>query len=190
VNPERRDRLRDAAMAVLANAGGRGLTHRAVDAQAQVPQGTTKNYFPTRDALLRAVAERCSELWHAVPGPTPTDRAGLHAWIYALLDEITGERGRNRMQAYLELQSEAARKPWLAGILDTIAAADFTLFERAQRAAGLPVTAPRATSLTLMLHAAVPHLLASGPVTLAATGLDNPDQFVHDLLNTIYPVDR
>lgn len=33
----------------------RALTHRAVDAEAGVPAGSTANYFPTREALLEAI---------------------------------------------------------------------------------------------------------------------------------------
>ena len=40
-NPERRARLTDAGLRVLAEQGLRGLTHRAVDAQAGEPVGTT-----------------------------------------------------------------------------------------------------------------------------------------------------
>ena len=54
----RRDLLCDCAISVLAAEGGRGLTHRAVDRAAGVPEGTTKNYFPSRDALLGAAADR------------------------------------------------------------------------------------------------------------------------------------
>ncbi|WP_119729974.1 TetR/AcrR family transcriptional regulator [Thermomonospora amylolytica] len=185
MNQERRDSLRDAAIEVLAEAGGRGLTHRAVDAAAGVPPGTTKNYFPTRDALLRAVAERCVELYHQVPTPPPTDRESLAAMLRALLENVAGP-GRSRLLAISELQSEAARKPWLGAILDRVTAADFADFEHAQRAAGLPVTPHRAAILTLALHAALSHLLAGGPDTLAATGLDDLDEFVHRLLETIY----
>ncbi|NEC21457.1 TetR/AcrR family transcriptional regulator, partial [Streptomyces parvus] len=47
----------------------------------------------------------------------------------------------------------------------------------------------RAAVVTLALHAAVPHLLTDGPGTLAAAGLDDPDRFVRDLLDTVYPPD-
>ncbi|MDY0811440.1 TetR/AcrR family transcriptional regulator [Kitasatospora purpeofusca] len=193
MNQGRRDQLRDAAAAVLAEQGGRGLTHRAVDMAAGVPQGSTKNYFPTRDALLGAVAERCAELYRELAaelgadGAGPSDREGLVALIRALLANVAGP-GRTRMLAYLELQAEAARKPWLSAILDPIAAADFAGFEWAQRAAGLPVTPQRAAAVTLALHAALPHLLDAGPATLAVAGLDDLDRFVHGLLDAVYPV--
>ncbi|MFB7619748.1 TetR/AcrR family transcriptional regulator [Kitasatospora sp. NPDC056181] len=185
MNRDRRDRLRDAAIEVLAEAGGRGLTHRAVDAAAGVPAGTAKNYFPTRDALLAAVADRCAELYGEVPRPAPADRVGLAAMLRTLLENVAGP-GRARMLAYLELRAEAARRPALAVVLDAVAAADFTAFEQAQRAAGLPVTPERAAAVTLALHAAVPHLLAGGPGTLAAAGLDDLGCFVRSLLDTVY----
>jgi len=185
VNKDRRDRLRDAAIEVLAESGGRGLTHRAVDAAAGLPPGTAKNYFPTRNALLQATAERCAELYRQVLRPPPTDPEGLAAMLGALLDNATGP-GRTRLLAYLELQAEAARKPWLASILDAIAAADFAGFEQAQRAAGLPVTPHRAATVTLAIHAAIPHLLAGSQHTLAATGLNDLNQFAHDLLDAVY----
>ncbi|MFW6724824.1 TetR/AcrR family transcriptional regulator [Streptomyces sp. MAR4 CNY-716] len=192
MNSDRRNRLRDAAIEVLADAGARGLTHRAVDTAAGVPSGTAKNYFPTRDALLRAVAERCLELYReitaqtAAAGPRRPGREGVVAMLRALVDDVAGP-GRSRMLAYLELQAEAARRPWLSAILDPIATSDFTGFEQAQRAAGLPVTPERVATVTLAMHAAVLHLLAGGPDTLAAAGLDDLDRFVHGLLEAVYP---
>jgi AcrR family transcriptional regulator len=54
----RRDDLLDAAIAVLGESGIHKLTHRAVDAAAGLPAGSTSNHFRTRDALLNAVVER------------------------------------------------------------------------------------------------------------------------------------
>ncbi|MFI5531689.1 TetR/AcrR family transcriptional regulator [Kitasatospora sp. NPDC051853] len=187
----RRDALRDAAIHVLAEAGGRGLTHRAVDAAAGLPLGTAKNYYPSRDALLRATAERIVEQYRrttaelVASGARPVDRAGLAALLAGLLRNVAGP-GAPRMLAYLELQTEAARRPWLADILATVVAADFAGFEHAQRAAGLPVTPGRAAAVTLALHGAIPQLLGGGAGALAAAGLDDVDAFVHGLLESVY----
>ncbi|MFI8360619.1 TetR/AcrR family transcriptional regulator [Streptomyces sp. NPDC085612] len=190
MNQDRRDRLRDAAIAVLAEAGGRGLTHRAVDAAAEVPTGTAKNYFPTRDALLRAVAERCLEQYRAVSaalagaGPGPADADQLAALLAGLLRNTAGP-GRPRVLAMLELQAEGARRPWLAALLDPIAAGDFAAYTHLLRAAGLPSGPDRAGALTLALHGAVPHLLAGAPATLAAAGLDDLDLFARRLVASV-----
>src|SRR5687768_11877636 len=65
VNQARRDRLADAAIEVLARLGARGLTHRAVDAEAGEPPGTTSRYFRTREALMSGVAQRIRQLHFA-----------------------------------------------------------------------------------------------------------------------------
>ncbi|MGW6572341.1 TetR/AcrR family transcriptional regulator [Streptomyces sp. NPDC054945] len=214
MNQDRRDRLRDAAIAVLAREGGRGLTHRAVDAAAAVPTGTAKNYFPTRDALLRAAAERCAEQYHAPAetlaqadreqgagpaagvgaGPVskpgagagvgPVDAARLAALLAGLLRNAAGP-GRTRMSAYLELQAEAVRRPWLAALLDPVAAAEFAAHAHLLRAAGMPAAPERARALTLALHGAIPHLLTGAPATLAAAGLDDLDRFTRELLAVV-----
>ncbi|MHA7304090.1 TetR/AcrR family transcriptional regulator [Arthrobacter sp. TMN-49] len=57
-NPRRRAAVTDAALVILGRDGGRALTHRAVDALAEVPFGTCANYFPTRATLLLAMAKR------------------------------------------------------------------------------------------------------------------------------------
>jgi DNA-binding transcriptional regulator YbjK len=54
----RRNEILDAAIAVLGESGIHALTHRAVDAAAGLPAGSTSNHFRTRDALLNAVVER------------------------------------------------------------------------------------------------------------------------------------
>jgi DNA-binding transcriptional regulator YbjK len=57
----RRDDLLDAAIEILGERGVRGLTHRAVDAAAGLPSGSTSNYFRTSDALLIAVIDRFAD---------------------------------------------------------------------------------------------------------------------------------
>jgi hypothetical protein len=63
----------DAAIAVLAEHGARGLTHRAVDQAAGLPPGTTSNYARTRSALLALTLARIAEL-DAADGVAGADR--------------------------------------------------------------------------------------------------------------------
>src|SRR6185436_1282296 len=50
----------------------RQLTHRAVDAAARVPAGSTSNYFKTRQALVSAVVDRFAAreraAWETIAG--------------------------------------------------------------------------------------------------------------------------
>ena len=55
---ERQDAIADAAIHLVAIRGVRGLTHRAVDAAAGLPPGSTSYYLRTRHALLTACLAR------------------------------------------------------------------------------------------------------------------------------------
>jgi DNA-binding transcriptional regulator YbjK len=55
---DRRTLLLDAALELVGTQGMRGLTHRAVDAAAHLPPGSTSNYFRTREALVLGIVER------------------------------------------------------------------------------------------------------------------------------------
>ncbi|MGW7483336.1 TetR/AcrR family transcriptional regulator [Nonomuraea muscovyensis] len=119
-NPARRRALADAAIDLLASSGVHGLTHRAVEKEADLPPGTASNYFRSREALLVAAAERIAELHH-----TDTDRATDRATAQsATLADLLAESlltaattSRNRYLAIFELQLEAARRPVLASAL-------------------------------------------------------------------------
>ncbi|MGW7093438.1 TetR/AcrR family transcriptional regulator [Streptomyces sp. NPDC054874] len=121
--PDRRDLIADAAISTVATAGLRGLTHRAVDAAAGLPAGSTSYYFRTRSALISACYLRLAELsvadvgrWEAEHGPPDPDSAAealaalLHHWL-------TVER--DRQLARFELSLEATRRPELRADLQT-----------------------------------------------------------------------
>ncbi|MEV6288762.1 TetR family transcriptional regulator [Kribbella sp. NPDC051770] len=120
-NPERRTQLADAGLAVLAEAGARGLTHRAVDAAAGLPAGTASNYFRTRDALLGALGERIFERL------APTDDrleplAAREPSVDLMVDYVRYivERLLAHPElplALFELRLEATRRPELSEIL-------------------------------------------------------------------------
>lgn len=86
--PSRRDTLLDAAVGVVARAGAKGLTHRAVDASAGAPQGSTSNHFRTRAALVSAIAQRLEERdaarWTDPPGTLEEVLDRLTAFAAAL----------------------------------------------------------------------------------------------------------
>jgi DNA-binding transcriptional regulator YbjK len=56
LSPRRREILA-AATTVLAREGNRGLTHRAVDREAGLPEGSSSAYYRSRDALLGALGD-------------------------------------------------------------------------------------------------------------------------------------
>ena len=119
--PGRRDDLLDAAIALLGVEGVHGVTHRAVDAAAGVPAGSTSNYFRTRDALLEAVGERFAareranfeDIAIAIAPTTPVELARALA---AYARDATGPNRTLTLARYAILV-EAANRPALRGQL-------------------------------------------------------------------------
>ncbi|KIF06364.1 TetR family transcriptional regulator [Streptomyces sp. RSD-27] len=109
-DPERRQRIIDAAIRVVGAKGIAGLSHRSVAAEADVPLGSTTYHFKTLDdllvAALRQANETCAPALVLCPGE---DLAGALA---RLLGELLGaDRGRAELE--YELYLAALRRPAL-----------------------------------------------------------------------------
>lgn len=93
----------------------RALTHRAVDAAAGLPAGSTSNHFRTREALARGLVERFvhreRELMLAPPGERMT-RAGLVTLLADYARRAVGE-GRTVTLARYTILVETAHRPEL-----------------------------------------------------------------------------
>src|SRR5262245_15036152 len=121
---DRRTTILDAAVDLLGGHGPRGLTHRAVDAEAGLPAGSTSNYFRTREALLLAVAERVAERerahWEALAVVAdPRTPAELAAVLGEAARGMVGQHRRLTLARYAFLV-EGAQNPALhAGLAAT-----------------------------------------------------------------------
>ncbi|MFG2893266.1 TetR/AcrR family transcriptional regulator [Streptomyces sp. NPDC048248] len=123
-DPDRRQRIIDAAIAVVGERGIAGLGHRAVAAAADVPLGSTTYHFATLDDLLVAALQQVNGEWM-------TDFA---RWVDGidlaapLADEVTrlvedtlaGDRGRVELEyeLYLAALRREAVRPIAAACLD------------------------------------------------------------------------
>lgn len=111
----RPDLVADAALALLAGRGMRGLTHRAVDEAAGLPQGSTSNVARTRQALLELAVRRLAEREARVLGlhemPDPRAGAGPLTDAMALATHRALSRNRELTLARYELALEATADP-------------------------------------------------------------------------------
>ena len=118
---DRQAAIADAAIHLVATRGLRGLTHRAVDAEAGLPPGSTSYYLRTRSALLTACVNRMLTR-DLTAQPTPgaaglgPDRAATDADPVDLLVGMVVDLVRDRpddLVARYELSLEASRQPEL-----------------------------------------------------------------------------
>ncbi|MEV5506448.1 TetR/AcrR family transcriptional regulator [Streptomyces orinoci] len=169
-NPERRTALVDAAIEVLAREGARGLTFRAVDAQAGVPAGTASNYFASRDELFTQAGRRINvrmtpdpDLVAQAMRPEPSRElvTELMRWLVRRMTEE-----RTGYLAFLELRLEATRRPALQAELNRAVRTEFEASVDFHLSSGLPGDADTVKVLYLAMtgllleHFTVPEVLS------------------------------
>ncbi|CAM3963144.1 TetR/AcrR family transcriptional regulator [Nocardiopsis rhodophaea] len=185
-NPRRRAALCDAALAVLARHGARGLTFRAVDAQAHVPTGTASNYFTSRDDLLTQAGRHLyvrlapdpDEVREHMSGPRTPMVTELMRW---LLRRITDQR--DLYLALLELRLEATRRPKLREALTRTIREDLDANVRGHLKAGLP--GDRTT--VVLLYLAMNGLMVEHLTLPGVLGDADSDQLIAALVAHLVP---
>ncbi|WP_128434581.1 TetR/AcrR family transcriptional regulator [Streptomyces cyaneus] len=191
-NPERRAALVDAGVEVLAREGARGLTFRAVDAEAGVPVGTASNYFTGRDDLLRQIDARLH--LRLAPDPEviaglltrPKDRSLVTAFMHDLMARAT--RDRTGYLALLEMRLEAGRRPELRSSFTKSVRGDLEEGMEFHRNAGLPGGDEVVTVLYLaMLGLLLEHLTLPDVLEGTLPGVSVPDGLVERIVETVVP---
>lgn len=188
LSTRRRELLR-AAAEVVAEQGLRGLTHRAVDRAAGLPQGSCSAYYRTRNALQLALGEYVAD---ALSGDV-TDLAGRlqdcapegdrAITLTAAMFE-TWLTERVLLLSRVELSLEAARDPDLAALLGRWHAHLVEVVDAVMAARNLAHTALRAEVLVTALDGVLIGALVRPPedrtrfvqdsLTLLITGLADP----------------
>ncbi|WP_030455991.1 TetR/AcrR family transcriptional regulator [Herbidospora cretacea] len=125
MSTERARIVGDAAIEILADLGMRGLTHRAVDAAAGLPPGSTSNLARSRAALLELALARLTELEdehfaELLTRPLPADGRAAMVELLSVSTHKMIEIDRRRSIARYELALEATRRPELRAVYDDI----------------------------------------------------------------------
>lgn len=170
LNQRRRAELADAAIALLAESGVHGVTHRTVDRRAGLPAGTASNYFRSREALLVAAAERVGQLHYAdmetiAGGRRANDRRSTRTRAIELIAEslfLAATTYRGRYLAIFELQLESLRRPALAEALATLNRHSIAFTADHHAAHGLDIP-PRAVPTLVTLFGGALFTLVTSP---------------------------
>lgn len=117
---DRRAAIAQAAVRIIARDGLRGLTHRAVDRELGVGEGTTSNYARTRADLLELVvrdlaAHTASDLDAVAPDRLPDTVDGAVDLIIGIFDRAVAREVEQR--ARFALAVALAPDPELHGML-------------------------------------------------------------------------
>ena len=118
---DRRAAIVRAAYQLVAERGLEGFRFADVARDAGINNGTLLYYFPSKDALIRGVADHLVEEFRA--GVEPRDPAGARTALAELRWEFADARPRLRATAslvYLELLARAPRDPAVADLLRAI----------------------------------------------------------------------
>ncbi|MGH4027445.1 TetR/AcrR family transcriptional regulator [Actinomycetota bacterium Odt1-20B] len=130
-DPERRQRIIDAAIRVVGEKGIGGLSHRSVAAEADVPLGSTTYHFKTLDELMVAALRQTNEGFAKVVagrGGLEDPQADLAGELAGLLGEWLGGE-RTGVELEYELYLAALRRPalrpvaaeWCHGLTEVLA---------------------------------------------------------------------
>lgn len=109
---DRRSRIADAGIYLIAHRGVRALTHRSVDELLGLPGGSTSYYARSRRDLLGLIAQRLAEQvdtdFAAVTVPATLSPAGAAEFCCELLDRMLAspERYRTRLALLLECRED------------------------------------------------------------------------------------
>ncbi|MEU9142977.1 TetR family transcriptional regulator [Streptomyces sp. NPDC048349] len=114
-DPQRRQRIIDAAIRVVGAKGIAGLSHRSAAAEADVPLGSTTYHFKTLDDLLVAALHQANEGFARAVADSPAladPQTDLAAALARLLGEfLAGDR--TGVELEYELYLAALRRPAL-----------------------------------------------------------------------------
>src|SRR6266700_5176946 len=168
----RQTEIADAAIATLARDGMRGLTHRAVDRTAGLPEGSASYYYRTRQALLPATVERLAELDVAELPALPQQDLEAFAHATAELLESWLTTGRQRQLARYELALEATRRPELGKVLVAAGAGLRAMIAERFAAAGVTEPQDRADDFAALLDGLIfGQIAGAGTRQLTPAGL-------------------
>ncbi len=178
----RAQRILDAAIQLVGAEGIRALTHRAVDAAAGLPIGSTSNLYRTREALLRAMVVRMVDAefagWDQLAAKMRTET--VEDFVDALVEliELLSGPMRALSVARYSLFMEAARDPELAAEMGRAAGRVASVTTQWLRQLGSRDPEVQTPIVMAYLDGLIVHRLALPPEALSPVIADEVGAFV------------
>ena len=176
-----KERSLEAGVALLGEEGIRALTHARIDTRAELPAGSTSNWFRTRRALLAGVVNHIAESERADADPSAlpvlTAPAQLAELLVHMLEVQSGPlavRTRARYALFLEVGADEELGEPLRR--QRVAFADWT--ERIVRDVGIADPVPAARALMALCDGLLLHRLTVDPALEIRPVIERT---VHDL---------
>jgi DNA-binding transcriptional regulator YbjK len=188
----RQEQLLGAAARVVARSGLRGLTHRAVDAEAGLPEGSCSAYMRTRLALLTRLTEfvtsrfardiedlTCGIEEHPGREDYPIEQtiAMLRTWL----------QDPDLLLVRMELTIEGSRQPEIAEILQEQWTELVAIVEHSMESTGKPHDPVRAQTLLAAVDGVLLRAVREEPTTRAAFLRDSLELLMSSLVGKSTP---
>lgn len=162
---EKRDRILDAVLELVAERGLAGVSHRAVAERAGVTLSATSYYFESKAELERAAIEahyqRRLEDYAAIADAVTAAEASPEALIEAAVELFTAS-DTSMLLGHFEVYVNAARRPDLRILIGTTFDAMRELLTRALAPLDLPDVAAAVTAVTAIIEGIELRRLAEG----------------------------
>jgi DNA-binding transcriptional regulator YbjK len=161
-----------AAVRVLARLGLRGLTHRAVDAEAGLPEGSCSAYMRTRLALLTSLTEYVTDNFsHDIQELAQRIEEHQEVQEYAVQETTAMLRSwllePEMLVARVELSLEGSRQPEIARITQAQLRDLESIVEHAMVTGGHLHSRARASTLIASIDGVLMHALREPPADRA-----------------------
>jgi DNA-binding transcriptional regulator YbjK len=129
-DPQRRERILDAAIEVMAEHGMAGTTHRLIAAAADVPLGSLTYHFKSLDDLCAQAFTRLAERLSRDYAAYFDDVRSVHDLVEAVTDLVHGAADDSESAVSYELYLAALRNPALRTVTDAWMRTSRTVLQR------------------------------------------------------------
>jgi DNA-binding transcriptional regulator YbjK len=170
--------IADAALRLIGSEGARGLTHRGVDAEAGLPEGSTSYYCRRRADLLALALRRHAELdrrslarLDAMLASDVKSQADLAKRLAATLRRWIDEQSNEELAARFELFLACSREPQLKQVVEEQRAMFLGILAQRLKMRGVPRSRSVAAAVIALIEGLLIERVRVGRIVLSPSEL-------------------